>query len=494
MIGSQQEIFSVLRQSNPWWGGGQPADLPSWHRAAFPELLLWVDRPPAPRSVLLTGARQVGKTTLLLQVVRRLLADGCDPQNIIYVSLDHPLLKLSGLDRVLAVWEESRPSPEGPQFLFIDEIQNAPDWSVWLKHQTDFRKHRRITVTGSAIPLSRGEESGVGRLHTIKLPTLSFGEFLRLRNDTIPELPDVRSLADAFEWDNTTRIRIGEEALGLTPLFHEYLLRGGFPQAATVESLTIAQRLLREDIVDRVLKRDMTATFGIRRVVELETLFLYLCQNDGGIINVTTLSQRIGISSSTVHNYISHLESAHLVYQLPQLSRGKTALRNRPKIYLADPAIPGSVLLKERTLLQDPTSLGHAVEAAFFKHVFTHYYRLNVRFHYWQRSRTQYEVDLVASLPSLTVPFEVKYSEAPIGCKQLRGLRALIDESGDINRGYMIAKGPCFEVRDPSGALMVQSVNPEQPLILCLPAALACYWLSMIELNQQRQYAKASPP
>jgi hypothetical protein len=56
-----------------------------------------------------------------------------------------------------------------------------------------------------------------------------------------------------------------------TPALHnEYLLRGEFSQVALAESLTVAHRMLREDIIDKVLKRDMTALFGARRVVELE--------------------------------------------------------------------------------------------------------------------------------------------------------------------------------------------------------------------------------
>ena len=65
--------------------------------------------------------------------------------------------------------------------------------------------------------------------------------------------------------------------------FHEYLVRGGFPQTALVESIPQAQRLLREDIIDKVLKRDMTALFGVRRILELEQTFIYLCMHDGGI-------------------------------------------------------------------------------------------------------------------------------------------------------------------------------------------------------------------
>lgn len=83
MIISSQEIMSVLRQYNPWWTGGHAPDLPDWRRAAFNEIEYWLQRPPVHRALLLSGARQVGKTTLLLQSCEALVATDVPPQNIL---------------------------------------------------------------------------------------------------------------------------------------------------------------------------------------------------------------------------------------------------------------------------------------------------------------------------------------------------------------------------------------------------------------------------
>ena len=100
MIGTQAELTSVLRQYNPWWVGGGMPDLPTWKRAAFRELYDWMKEPPAGRALLLSGARQIGKTTLFLQCIDRLLKAGVPPGNILYVTFDHPLLKLHGLEEI----------------------------------------------------------------------------------------------------------------------------------------------------------------------------------------------------------------------------------------------------------------------------------------------------------------------------------------------------------------------------------------------------------
>lgn len=473
MIAPPQEIFSVLRQYNPWWESGAVRDLPGWRRTAFSELFVWLAEPPAPRAILLSGARQVGKTTLLLQGVEELLARGVKPERILYATFDHPLLKLIGLEGVLNVWREIQPRSEETEYILLDEIQYTQGWQTWLKHQVDFDKRARIAVTGSAVPLeTESLESGVGRWHTIRLATLSFSEYLQIQEIRLPNLPEVDSLAELFSWSPADLIRAGETARPLVAHFHEYLLRGGFPQTALIESLTLAQKLLREDIVDKVLKRDMTALFGVRRVLELERTFLYLCLHDGGLLDIQTLCTQLGLKKPTVSRFIDLLEAAHLIYRLPPYGYGKEILRGKFKIYLADPAIAGSVLLKGRALLEDEIRLGAAAETAFFKHVFARYYQTGVSFTYW-RGRKSLEVDIVAEVNLRLIPFEVKYSRSPVLESDLKGLRLLCAEK-EIPRGYVITR----QISDFGVTAFPGKVEAS---ILKIPAPLACYWLSRSE-------------
>ncbi len=225
----KSELFSVLQQFNPWWAGAPVADLPNWQRFAARLIWQWVTDADNKRALLLTGARQVGKTTLLRQTVRQLLASGFAPGQVLYATLDHPLLKLAGLERTLQAWNELHPPVEGRvRYVFLDEIQYMPDWQTWLKHQVDFNRSLRIAATGSANPLRDGSaESGVGRWETIPLPTLSFGEFLKLRDIPVPPgIPAVRSLRDLFDWHDADFARARAAAQPLTGHFHDYLLRG----------------------------------------------------------------------------------------------------------------------------------------------------------------------------------------------------------------------------------------------------------------------------
>ena len=399
--------------------------------------------------------------------------EGINPDQILYVTFDSPILKLTGLDGVLKFWEDMRPKTRRREYLFFDEIQYTSDWQTWLKHEVDFNKRRRIVVTGSAIPLTtENVESGVGRWHTIKLSTLSFFEYLQIRGTSLPALPMVRSLAKIFDWKESERTRVSVVARELVPHFHDYLLRGGFPETARVEHITTAQKLLREDIVDKVLKRDMTALFGTRNVLELEKTFLYLCLHDGGILDKKVLCANLELKKGAVDHFLDLLEAAHLIYRLRPFGYGKEILRGKQKVYLADAAIAGSVLLKGRALLEDSARLGAAVETAFFKHVFTRYYSISIGFSFWRNSKTGNEVDLVAEVQGETIPFEVKYSDSLIDVRKLKGLREFCNAHA-LSRGYVITRR--FNDFGPL------TLSDSKAVVLKIPAPLACYWLSQSE-------------
>lgn len=450
-------------------------DLPKWRRAVFRDLYTWIYKPPAPRAVLLSGARQVGKTTLLLQAIEKLLQDGVPGANILYATFDHPVLKLSGADAVIEAWRELEPRVPGTEYLFLDEAQNIRDFGTWVKLQVDFHKHRRVVFTGSSLPVQEAQESGVGRWHNLKLTTLSFYEYIKLKKLELPELPRLSSLRDLFEWQQHQFGRISRSAGQYVGHFHEYLVRGGFPQTALVESVTQAQRLLREDIIDKVLKRDMTAMFGVRRVVDLEYTFLYLCMHDGGLLDMTALCASLEVKRPTAQNFIELLEATHLIYKLPPYGYGKSILRARHKIYLADAAIAPAVMLKGKIMLEDQTVLSTATETAVFKHLFARYYRQNVRFTYW-RGKKDHEVDLVAEIAGQIIPFEVKYRAQHTGVRDLKGLVELMKDK-KIDHGYVITKSI-----DDFGLL--GGTDDVTGRIMRVPAPLLCYWMGQGELHE----------
>jgi predicted AAA+ superfamily ATPase len=408
----------------------------------------------------------------MLQAADLLLNEGVPPANILYATFDHPILKLAGIEAVLEAWREREPKAHGSEYLLLDEVQFIRDWGTWIKHQVDFRKDRRIAFTGSAMPLvEAGQESGVGRWHTIRLTTLSFYEYLQIKHLSLPELPVLASLQELSGWTPPDFYRVTELASSYVGHFHEYLLRGGFPQTAQVESVTQAQRLLRDDIIDKVLKRDMTALFGVRRVLDLEHTFLYLCMHDGGLLDMVDLCANLEVKRPTAQNFIELLEATHLIYRLPPFGYGKEVLRARFKIYLADAAIAPAVMMKGKRLLEDPAAMGVATETAVFKHLLARYYPHHVRFTYW-RGQKNCEVDLLAEMDGELIPFEVKYRTQHTGLRDLQGLLELCQKK-KLARAYVVTKA-----LNDFGPLAQQQTHGT---IMRIPAPLLCYWIGASE-------------
>lgn len=474
---SKSEIIPLLSQFNPWWKNERISDLPTWRRSAFNELLMWVVNPPANRAVMLSGARQVGKTTLLLQTIDQLIKEGVRPTNILYVTFDHPIFKIAGLQLILEAWRELEPKNDGIEYLFLDEAQVVKDFGTWVKHQVDFSKNRRIVFTGSAMSLADiDQESGVGRWHTMRISTLSFYEYIQIKNIKTPVIPEISSLSELFNYSNSEFFAISNASQALIGHFHEYLVRGGFPQTALVENVSQAQRLLREDIIDKVLKRDMTALFGIRRVFELEQMFIYLCLHDGGIQDIKSLSSNLGVNKSTVQNYINLLESTHLLYRLPPYGLGKEVLRARYKLYMVDPAIAPAILMKGKTILEDPASLGKIVETAVCGHLFSHSRFTQSKFSYWQDTNDR-EVDLIYETPEYILPFEVKYVGKKIDIRDIQGL-VNFSRSKSIINCFVLTK----EHQDVG--LIESSSQLTSSKFMRIPIPIFCYWLGKSEISQ----------
>ncbi len=471
----KEELITILSQFNPWWRGEAISDLPSWRRAVFTELLTWVREPPAPRAVLLSGPRQVGKTTLLLQTIDQLLRDGTKPANILYATFDHPVCKLAGLDAVLEAWRELEPRTDGPEYLFLDEAQFIRDFGTWTKHQVDFSKQRRIIFTGSAMPLAHSnQESGVGRWHMLRISTLSFYEYLQIKKIVLSYIPSIHALSDLFQLDRVQFQRLKESTQALIGHFHEYLIRGGFPQTALVESISQSQRLLREDIIDKVLKRDMTVMFGVRRIFELEQMFIFLCMHDGGQQDLQSLATNLGVAKPTVRNFIELFESTHLLYRLPPFGYGKEVLRARYKLYLADAAISSAILMKGKTILEQREVLGRCVETCVFAHLFAHSSLNDARFSYWQNTKTK-EVDLVVEVGTQLIPFEVKYQSQSVHMADVSALIEFCQRESTMHTGYILTK-----TAEDIGLLETSSAR-----LMRIPASLFCYWLGEAELSQK---------
>lgn len=413
----EEQAFKVMINFNPWWSTGViPKEMNKpVKRVAFYSVEKALMHPKLRRIVFLSGARRVGKTTLMYQVIGELLGRGVPAKRILYISYDHPVLKFFDIGQLVELFLNNvAKNGEDELYLFFDEIQYAGNWDTWLKVLYDQNPRYRIMVTGSALPLStRGMESGVGRWVTVKIPTLSFYEYIELTGAAErPLLPSGIKPTELCYLDKSTLADVMLQLSGLQRHFHRYLLIGGFPELALSDDTSFAQRILREDVADKVLKRDLTALFGTRNVNDLEKIFLYLCLHSGGIVVQEAIAKELQVSRQTVANYLTLLEQSNLVYiSDPVEIGGKKILKRKPKVYIADAALRNAVLLLDEGVLSDPEEMGVIVETAVFKHVASFYYSILPKIGYYRGKGTNKEIDIVVALPKGRILIEVKYRE-----------------------------------------------------------------------------------
>lgn len=467
------EILNVLHGFNPWWSG-RPHAVPGFRRLAYGACRAYLDNPELRRAILLSGPRRVGKTTLLQQLAERFIHEGADPKSVLYLSLDHPLLKLITLRDILALYH-AHLHPEGrPALLLLDEVQYAAGWETEVKLLVDHQPAYRIVATGSAsvVHKERLAESGVGRWITLPVPTLSFYEFVHIRGETLPELPAELRPTDLFAAPDSERLRIAGQLRPLLPLFNRYLLTGGFPETARQDDIALCQRLLREDVVERVLKRDMTALFGVRNVNDLERLFIYLCLHTGGILAHNTVARDLETSPATVGNHLELLRAANLVYCLPPAALGgKKVLRARNKYYLVDAALRNAVLLRGEEVLARADEMGMIVETTVLRHLYAYHYRDTPQIAYWRDAASGREVDIVVKSPAYHIAFEIKYRDKA----QLDANSGLVlySDAEKLRQAYLVTKQDTdFGVAELRGIAI---------RFLKVPAHILCYLLGQAE-------------
>lgn len=416
MITSKESILKVLTAYNPWWktGNVNPKMTKNYKRFAFYEAMKRLTDKDIRRSVVLTGARRVGKTTIQYQMIEVLLEMGVAPQKIVFISMDHPMLKLSQFQDVLECYHENI-YPDQDVYYFFDEVQYAQDWDKWLKTIYDNQPETKVVATGSASPvlIKGSRESGAGRWTVIQVPTMSFYEYCELLGVDKPDIPEDLKVTSLLYKTQIERNQIMLQLSKVQNHFMRYLQVGGFPELALAENDLMAQQIMREDVVDKVLKRDLPSLYNIRNATELERIFLYLCNVSSEIVSIEAITKELNsVSRTTVENYIEYLESANLIYQSwPVDMAGKKILKASPKIYIADAAIRNAVLMDD-SILTDTTQMGKVVETAVYKHVVAFYYQIATSVGYFRGGRKNKEVDIVVDYPRIKHIFvEVKYRE-----------------------------------------------------------------------------------
>ncbi len=436
---NQENILSILTSFNEWWKTSMvpPALLKPFKRGVYYTCKKAFTN-PLRRIVVMSGARRTGKTTVVYQIIDDLLKNGVKPQNILFLTFDHPVIRQAKLDQVLHIYKNYISNDE-EFYLFVDEVQFDKEWTHYLKMAYDMNPSMRSVATGSASSQIAEDvrESGAGRWTLIPVPTISFYEYCELRGVQKSWRTDDVFRMHTLPLQEQTQIIMGLSDLQIHLM--RYLQLGGFPEIVNTEDIPYAQKLIREDVIERAIKHDLPAVHEIRSVDELEKVFIYLCYNSSSIINIEAMCKEFeGVSRPTVEKYIRYLSDANMINISPQLNiQGKKVLKSKNKIYIADSGIRSSVVL-DADIYTKPEELGYALETTVFKHIKD----------YFAAKNTLYSVGYIRDTNGAEIDVAVQYAGKGIQYVEAKMRRnsTVKDDNGIIiygmhdTPGYVISK------------------------------------------------------
>ena len=296
-------VQEYLADTNPWWtaGKGIDSDIQAWpKRAYFASFLRLVNALDVRRAVVVIGPRRVGKTVMLMQAVQSLLDQGVPGSRILVAQMDVPLFSGQTLGSLVKLFVDIHrhrlDDPAAPLFVFFDEIQYLKEWETHLKVLVDTFKGVRFVATGSAAAALRmkSRESGAGRFSDFVLPPLTFAEYLDFcgQNHLVQDVSPPDAPRPQYHTPNIA---------ALNAEFINYLNYGGFPEAVMNPAVRQdPRRYLRQDIVDKVLQKDLPSLFGISDTQELNRFFNVLAYNTGMEIAPKNLSKDTGLGTARI--------------------------------------------------------------------------------------------------------------------------------------------------------------------------------------------------
>ena len=406
---SEKEIKKRLSFDNPWWEEGEGIDSETigWpRRAYFEPFVALVKDMRVRRAVVLMGPRRVGKTVMIQHTVQHLLDTGTQAGNIFYVSIDNPLFTGLSLEKLLNLYQDIHGHPRRSKglFVFFDEIQYRKEWEVHLKSLVDSYPGVRFVVSGSAAAALKlkSRESGAGRFTDFLLPPLTFAEFLRFRGKE----------TTLFDTD-TNEFGITKDIEQLNKEFLNYINFGGFPEPVVSAAVRgDMKRFVGNDIIDKVLLRDLPSLFGIPDSRELNQLFSVLTYNTGNEVNLDGLSKASGVAKNTLKKYLDYLEAAFLIHRVQRVDRNARRFKRITsfKVYLTNPSLRAALF---GSVGPDDEAMGMLAETAVVAQLVHTGLIDDIHYARWRDG----EVDIVAVGPDGGKPWlttEVKWSDSVV--------------------------------------------------------------------------------
>ena len=305
---------------------------------------------------LITGPRRVGKSVFAL-----LMLQG---KNFAYLNFDdNQLLAKWDEDLAMSALDDVYPDYD---FMLLDEIQNLPDWDLWVSKL--YRRGKNLIITGSNANMLSSE-----------MATVLTGRYLQ-----IEMLPF--SLEETMRWKNISPDR-EEQATQAIVLADDYMRNGGYPETIPARSIT---KSYLSTLFDSILLKDVAQRHKVRNTNDLYNLATYLLSNFCNPISANELAGELGMSSvATTKKFCDYLNEPYLFFYLPRFNNKLKLMNKAPKkAYVVDNGFVQS------TAFNLSENLGRLLENQVFVELLRRGYIPGQTLFYY-RTRNDKEIDFV---------------------------------------------------------------------------------------------------
>jgi predicted AAA+ superfamily ATPase len=275
------------------------------------------------RLIGIKGARGIGKTTLLLQYIKLNLFDRLD--EVLYVSLDAVWFNNKSLLDLVYEFDQ-----KGGKYLFLDEVHKYEGWAQILKNIYDDYPEMKIIFTGSSLLEILNARADLSRRAVVyKMQGFSFREFLSLETKTT--FP-IFSLDQILEEHSKVDYKINAMVKPFQ-YFEKYLKYGYYPYYR--EQLDLYEMRVME-VINMILEIELPLlrNVDIAYVTKIKQLLVIIAESVPFVPNISKLSEKIGISRTTLLSYLYYLDEISLTHNLYKVGEGISQLQKPSKIFL----------------------------------------------------------------------------------------------------------------------------------------------------------------
>jgi predicted AAA+ superfamily ATPase len=380
--------------------------------------------------VILLGARQVGKTSILMILIEEFKK--VKPVNsIFYFDLEkgENLELLSDYRNLINYLTLQGADLKRVNYLFIDEFHYLPTPNKILKILHDSHPDLRIIATGSSSLeiTSKIKESLAGRKRVFTIYALNFEEYLRFK--TSP-------LIDILLRAKQNKIQLTQPILNeILSEWEEFCVFGGYPKVTLTQEKEEKIKEI-EEIYNSYVQKDIKAFLKLENVLAYNKLVKILATQIGSLVNIHQLVPLIGVARQTIERYLFVLENTYVMKLLaPFFTNKQKEITKMAKSFFYDTGIRNYALKDFRTLGLRP-DCGNLVENGVFSET-TKSLSVLQNLHFW-RTQAKTEVDFILSHNGKIIPIEVKYRhfDRP---KISSSLKAFISQYRP-SKGYVLNK------------------------------------------------------